>query len=379
MKKYFLFGLLITQVVFAQNLVPNGSFEEYRNCPDSLGQIRKGIVKHWQANPSTCTPDYFNACADRYLGVPHNQCGSLAAHEGQAYIGMILYAGESRYPRGHIHHQTELEYREHLQVKLLQPLKAHHQYRVRMYFALSDYANYAIQNIGILFTHFPLEIVANQEYAPQVVYNQEVNQLGKWILLEDTLVATGDEKFMVIGAFDNYENRKIRKISEDTRHSQRFNYNRAYYFFDDIWLEEIGLAPEIPPVKELITDFGKLKEGDKVVLQNIHFEYDRADLRAESFPELDKLVKMLKNFPKAEILILGHTDSLGTLEKNQELSQARAQSVKNYLLQFGIKESRISTRGLGETQPIATNATPAGQQLNRRVEFILRRVRSRVN
>ncbi len=107
-----------------------------------------------------------------------------------------------------------------------------------------------------------------------------------------------------------------------------------------------------------------------IVISNIYYETAKADLRPDSRASLDKeLVDLLKDNPKLIIEISSHTDDVGTNEYNQKLSQARAESVVNYLIGHGIDKSRLIAKGYGEGKPIAPNTTPEGRQKNRRTEF----------
>ena len=107
------------------------------------------------------------------------------------------------------------------------------------------------------------------------------------------------------------------------------------------------------------------------MLNNIFFEFAKARLLPQSFSELDKLVKLLKKYPQIKIRIMGHTDDVGTQERNQRLSEQRARSVVNYLTKKGIKIKRLTFKGYGETHPIDSNQTKKGRQKNRRVEFVI--------
>lgn len=103
--------------------------------------------------------------------------------------------------------------------------------------------------------------------------------------------------------------------------------------------------------------------------QQVHFALNKAVIQRDSFLILDEIVAALKEYPKMEIRIEGHTDSTGSAVHNLQLSKARADSCRNYLVRAGIAESRISSVGLGATQPIADNRTAAGRAANRRTEF----------
>jgi OOP family OmpA-OmpF porin len=105
-------------------------------------------------------------------------------------------------------------------------------------------------------------------------------------------------------------------------------------------------------------------------IQNLEFDFGKASIRATSFPSLDRVAEILvrKNF---SLKLAGHTDNVGSADRNMQLSKDRAESVKAYLVSRGANPSRIEATGYGMTQPIASNKTAAGRQKNRRVEFTL--------
>lgn len=112
-----------------------------------------------------------------------------------------------------------------------------------------------------------------------------------------------------------------------------------------------------------------IKKGEKIILKNIFFDFDKATLRKESIAELERLHKILTDNPKIKIKIGGHTDNVGSDAYNQQLSEKRAKAVVDWLIQHGIDASRLQYQGYGESVPIATNETEEGRQLNRRTEF----------
>jgi len=112
-----------------------------------------------------------------------------------------------------------------------------------------------------------------------------------------------------------------------------------------------------------------LKVGEIVRLNNIFFDFGKATLRPESFPELDRLVELLNKEHNMNIEIEGHTDNIGSVEINLKLSTDRANAVMEYLISKGISAERIAARGIGEGEPISSNDELEGKQLNRRVEF----------
>ncbi len=101
----------------------------------------------------------------------------------------------------------------------------------------------------------------------------------------------------------------------------------------------------------------------------INFDFNKATLKASSYPKLEQLVQIMNEYPDYSLSIAGHTDSKGADNFNLGLSYERAASARAYMLSKGIPAERIEARGYGETKPIADNATAAGQALNRRVDF----------
>lgn len=113
-------------------------------------------------------------------------------------------------------------------------------------------------------------------------------------------------------------------------------------------------------------------EKVNVAAKNIFFVTGSAKLLPKSFASLNNVVKILQDNPTYKVDIAGHTDTVGTQEKNHVLSHDRANSVKKYLISKGIDESRMTAEGYGYDRPIATNKTAAGRAKNRRVEMTLR-------
>lgn len=113
------------------------------------------------------------------------------------------------------------------------------------------------------------------------------------------------------------------------------------------------------------------REGNAIALtfkSDFTFDVNSTSIRPGLYSELDRVAQVLSNYPQTTIVVAGHTDSTGSESYNQQLSERRANSVKNALVQRGIPESRISAVGYGKNYPIADNNTEYGRQQNRRVE-----------
>ena len=117
------------------------------------------------------------------------------------------------------------------------------------------------------------------------------------------------------------------------------------------------------------------RNGDNLKLimpGNITFATDSAQIASSFYQPLNNLANSFRQYNQNSIEVVGHTDSTGSYSYNMELPQRRAQSVADYLLAQGVDPSRLSTRGMGPDQPVASNATAEGRAQNRRVEVILR-------
>ena len=116
----------------------------------------------------------------------------------------------------------------------------------------------------------------------------------------------------------------------------------------------------------------RVGEGIQVTfLSGLLYDTGSDQIRNESASNLRSLASSLSKFPNTDILIVGHTDAVGTAESNQGLSQRRATSASDYLAGQGVSTARLRTAGRGEMEPVATNDTDAGRQANRRVEVAI--------
>jgi outer membrane protein OmpA-like peptidoglycan-associated protein len=111
--------------------------------------------------------------------------------------------------------------------------------------------------------------------------------------------------------------------------------------------------------------------GETIRLNNLFFDFNKSNIRTESFAELDRILKLLNDNPNMTVEIAGHTDNVGTDAYNLKLSGDRANAVKTYLLGKGIAAERISSKGYGKSKPCVPNTTEEGRQKNRRVEFTI--------
>ena len=143
------------------------------------------------------------------------------------------------------------------------------------------------------------------------------------------------------------------------------------YLFKDIVLPNENAINDLS-TEPLVVSLPKVQKGKKFKIESVYFDTGSANLTKESLPALNKLLKIMKENPNFKIEIDGHTDSTGIKDFNMKLSLMRADTIKYWLVMNGISEDRITTKGFGDTRPIADNKSPDGRRKNRRVEIIIK-------
>jgi OmpA-OmpF porin, OOP family len=131
-----------------------------------------------------------------------------------------------------------------------------------------------------------------------------------------------------------------------------------------------GYIKNIRIAKGAVPLYDKFLTDGKFVTTGIKFDVNKATIKAESLGTINYVVKMMQEHPELKFSVEGHTDSDGDEASNQKLSEVRAQSVVDQMVKLGVDNSRLTSKGLGESKPMAGNDTPEGKAQNRRVEFV---------
>ncbi len=339
---------------FSQNLVPNNGFDNNKN------NNSKFIPDLWESD--FLYGSYFIECpiCKRYHGsgkpreISFNS--NIKPKTGICYAGFYAYSYSNK--------------RGYWGIKLKEKLVKDKKYNVEMFVNRYSESGIWLKNLEILFTdnkpnfvnsEFPLNKKTYNKYSEnnRILCLSDSNKTwlnkdnNKWIKISGIYKAQGGENFITIGNFKN--NSETEHLCG--KHKEK-NDSTAYYFIDDIKVEEITTKLILPPDKPL-------------VLKNIFFKTGKYNLLPASYPELNKLVNYLNENPDKKIEISGHTDNVGNDSFNKKLSENRAKAVVNYILSKGIKKERLKYAGYGSSKPVDTNKTAQGRQNNRRVEVII--------
>jgi OmpA-OmpF porin, OOP family len=126
------------------------------------------------------------------------------------------------------------------------------------------------------------------------------------------------------------------------------------------------------PIGSRVDSGGCSLVGERIaIVTNINFDFNRDNVREDVRKRLSRVIDLLKEMPEIDVLIVGYTDNIGSLQYNLALSLRRAESVRDYMVSRGIPGARLSVTGLGMTDPLVSNSTPQGRAVNRRVEFVV--------
>jgi OmpA-OmpF porin, OOP family len=353
-----LFYFVLLSYCAAQNLVYNGSFENFHKCPGAWNESYvKEIVPGW-TSANYGTPDHFHVCSKAQAGVPRNWAGMAHAYEGDGYAGIFTYL------------IARVGYREYLQAELLQPLEAGKEYWIEFHYRLSDYSAYTIDRIGLLLTDTLMQkkhdgVIGIKPTIDVIKKNALDYRTGEWEKAWMRYTAKGDERYLLIGNFYRNANTEAYFIKHREGLTNPMLETGAYYFIDDVKVMPMDSLIAVVE-KEKLPE--KVKPGDTFVLRNIQFAFDSYQLLTGSFTELNKLIDLLNENPQLKIILSGHTDDQGSVTYNLNLSEKRAASVANYLISKGVNPKRISHKGYGKSQPLVNERSESARAMNRRVE-----------
>jgi OOP family OmpA-OmpF porin len=238
-----------------------------------------------------------------------------------------------------------------------------------------DGYNYGTTNDKFSYAHIGLEFALGSRKKPQLATHNPVSSMRTEYLWENQQTKTLLQKQIDAEKAKNDQLRNDLNTTND-------NLAKLTADSDGDGVPDIyDKCPNTPPgtkvdgsgcplAKPVIYITEEDRKVVKDAIKNLEFDLGKSTIREHSLPSLDRVAQLLvdKNF---SLKLAGHTDNTGSKDLNMRLSKERAESIKSYLVSKGANASRIEATGYGQNQPIATNKTAAGRQLNRRVEFTL--------
>jgi OOP family OmpA-OmpF porin len=340
--KYCLFVLCLVSNVSAQNLVPNPGFEKFKGFPKSFMQDASSFnqcIKGWTV-PNATTPDYI---------APGFLAGNLfgSTHAGYCMVGLGI--GSTWAECVYIKLETELEINTTYQLEfwIKRPTNDFQPQAGKDSGCLPGFVS---SNFGMLLSD-TLQTAINKGFivgSPQLKCGEKF-WLGKdWTKVSGYFTADKNYRYVYMGQFR----------PEGDRSNQ---VGSKYVLVDDLQIRKVTLS-------DLFVGESIKKPGAIIPLDQVYFETDKSQLQERSFALLDTLAALLSHHT-IQIKINGHTDNQGDLVYNKNLSSERAKTIYDYLIFKGIDKKRLAWEGFGASRPVADNASEAGRQKNRRVEF----------
>lgn len=231
-----IFLLIAHSLTGQQNLVPNGSFEEYSECPTG-NELNNGQFERATGwfRPTNSTPDFYHQCNNNgsgTVGVPNNFWGYQEPVHGDGYAGFAAISWLSN---------SEFFENEYMRVKLTSSLKPCVKYHFSMYVSLCDYSNYGVGKIGALFTaeNVFTPTFYTLDKSPQIVYNgMPIIDTSSWTKIEGEFIADGLEEFLTIGYYRDTPYMDTIMVQDS------YSESSAFYYVDSISLYEVGIVSE---------------------------------------------------------------------------------------------------------------------------------------
>lgn len=336
--------------VEAQNLIPNGSFEDLDSTcmaslphPDKLQPYDIGLIEcilPWGEYSRT------------HLLFRHPD----GIHGGVAAASLQLK--DLSKPESH----------SYVIAPLCSSLVKGAQYRVAFFYRISSDAVYTCNSLSVNFDAKPLEFNNYKAIYSNPVYTIPgfIADTG-WQKAEFVYTANGHEQVIMLGNFATDKNTIIKRLRKGTATT----YVRC--MVDDVSVTRMGYADSCLP-QQLTKEkykFGLVIDTSKVyILDQIQFEFNSAELLAAGKNQLEAVASQLENDSLLKATITGHTDSTGSMAYNKQLSSERAYAVRQALIDLGVSAARLKAVGMGMEQPVTHNQTEAARRLNRRVEIV---------
>lgn len=381
MKKviYTLTVILITGIAFNQeieNMVPNPGFEEVSGKISKTGQIDK--ANGWISGTAQKADLFSKRSKSPDAQVPNNEFGMEEPMDGNGgnYAGIVVFSHNNKIPRSYV------------TTKLTSPMKKGMKYCVSFHVSLAEFSKYNSNNIAAHFSkrqyNFEEKVTIIEEPHVKHIDNMVFKATYNWDKICGVYTATGGEKYITIGNFESNEDTQDdkNKIDRDLKGTPIIG---AYYYLDNVSVKMIDYDDECDcevkeeEVKEVVYSSSLLRPDDLKPMEiapynTLYYAQGNTDLNAQSETNLEELAEIMLKNDDLKITIIAHSDK-SEEEKGQNkpawanLSNKRAEVVKKFLMDKGIRPERIMVDDKKASDPVDDSGSEIGLAKNRRVEF----------
>ena len=372
---FTVFGFLGFGVFAQNNLVENPSFEQTEK------KVRKGVgeislATGWYSPDEEKPADLFAESVKKEYSQPDNIKGYQLPATGQNYAGIRVWVDRGSEP---IHY---------IQTKLKDKLIAGKSYCVSFKVSLADLSKFGNANIGAnISAKKPrsrdldsYEIKANIKHSKKKVFQDQY----LWETICSVYKAEGDERYLTIGGFVNPEMINEKKETIRLRMSSQFRGQRqtsdSYFFIDDVSvinMEEIdgcnceegddGDDMEVVYSESVGETDEDTDVSTKIELSTVYFDENSAEFTSEDV--LEEMLQTLISNQEINVTIIGHSDKSEEQNSTENISEQRAKAVRDYLVENGIEEGRVSIKAMKDMNRVDESGTQKGKAKNRRVTF----------
>ncbi len=362
----------------AKNIIVNGSFEEANTAKlKKLGQL--SLVKGWTTANDEKVDLFSKKASYPEVGAPKNVMGISNPKDGSNYIGIVTHLVASR------------DSREYITSALDGFLAKGKKYCLSYSISMADGAKFATNNLGFHFSKKPVyedkdAIIKDEVILP--LDNRPQDNMDNWENICHTFTAKGYEKFVTIGNFSSSSKTVAEKKTKPSGFKGE-QQQMGYYFLDDISLVEIARESDCSCDDEdedegpriIFSKSATFNERasieDKVKASTVYFYSNEDGLAGPTKRDLDKLAELMQSNASLRIAINGHMDEKEVDKGNEfdtfkDLSQTRADEVKQYLVDKGVSSSRMLVKSFKGDEPATKMKTPLSLAKNRRVVFSVR-------
>ncbi len=357
------------------NLVPNGSFENYEGSLRRYEQF--DLVKDWTNSNSNVSDLFATNTKSRYVAIPKNMFGSEDPADGENYAGIVAYSYRGKKGRTYISAQ------------LKEKMKENNLYCIRFKASLAERSRYASNNLGAVISKSKVsektEGTITRSDAVLSEKNEVVATTDGWWDFCKRYAAKGNEQYITIGNFASDGNTSNETLELPSEYAEDGPEIAAYYYIDAVEVRRIEANEncgcsntKIPDSKVIYSATVQMNDDmsitEKVDAIDAYFYQYQAEVVAAAQRTIDQVVELMKANPGMKIQVIAHSDieesELAKKEPSlKSLAEDRAKAVREYIASQGVNRARVLMDNKGSSEPVSKMTTSISFSKNRRVEF----------